>query len=115
MQRRTIRKQMTFSKSFRLAGFDSVQPPGTYTLSLEEEQLDSLLFLGWRLIAATLELTHGGTTEYVGVDMQDLQAALQRDTGQSTDPPILPTSTIARRHRAQRCCNRERDGHDDVG
>jgi hypothetical protein len=101
MQTRTIRKQVTFSKPFELAGFDSAQPSGTYTLSLEEEQLDSLLFVGWRLIGATLELTHGGTTEYVGIDMQDLQAALRHDTGQSAGLPTLPTSTIARRHRAQ--------------
>ena len=86
MQTRTVRKQVTFTKPFQFAGLDDVQPPGTYTLSLEEEQLDVLLFVGWRQTAATLQLTHGGTTDYVAIDMQDLSDALLRDSDEAADP-----------------------------
>jgi len=102
MLTRTTRTQVTFSNPFRLAGFDSVQPPGTYTLSVEEEQLDALLSLGWREIAATLELQQDGATGHVSIDMQELRDALLRDTGQSTDPPAAPSSAIAQTRRARR-------------
>jgi hypothetical protein len=92
METRTIRKQVTFSKPFHLAGCDGVQPPGSYTLTLEEEQLDVLLFVGWRQTATTLQLTHGGTTDYIAIDMQDLMDALLRDSDQSTDPSAAPPS-----------------------
>lgn len=95
MQTRTTRKLVTFAKPFQLAGFDSVQPPGTYTISLEEEQLDALSSVGWRQIAATLYLRRGGPSECVAINMQDLRNALLRDTGQSTDPPAAPASAIA--------------------
>jgi len=90
METRTVSKQVTFFKPFLLAGCDGLQPPGSYTLTLEEEQLDVLLFVGWRQTAATLQLTHGGITDYVAIDMQDLMDALLRDSDQSTDPPAAP-------------------------
>ncbi len=101
MQTRTTSKQVTFIRPFRLAGFDHVQPPGTYTLNLEEEQLDTHSFVGWRQTAATLLLTHGGSTDYVPIDMQELQDALVRDSGQATDPPAAPASAAARRLRGR--------------
>jgi hypothetical protein len=96
METRTTKKQVTFAKSFRLAGMEAVQPPGTYTLTLEEQQLDALRFIGWRHIDATLEVRHDGATEYVAVDMQNLREALLRDTDQSTDPPAAPIVAAAR-------------------
>ena len=86
MQTRTVRKQVTFAKPFQFAGLDDVQPPGTYTLSVEEEQLDVLLFVGWRQTAATLQLPHGGSTDYVYIDMGDLMDALLLDSDQPADP-----------------------------
>ena len=101
MQTRTTIKQVTFSKPFRLAGFDGVQPPGTYTVSVEEEQLDALLSVGWRQTAATLHLTHGGTTGYFAIGMQELRDALLRDTDQSTDPPAAGAPAMAQSPRAR--------------
>jgi hypothetical protein len=92
METRTIVKQVTFAKPFRLAGCEGVHPPGTFTLTLEEEQLDALSFIGWRQIAATLQLKRGGATEYWAINMQDLRQALLRDTDQSTDPPAAPAA-----------------------
>ena len=90
METRVTRKAVTFTKPFRLAGVEQIQPPGTFTLTLEEEQLDVLSFVAWHQVAATLQLTRGGTTEYFAVDMQDLRDAMLRDTGQSTEPPAAP-------------------------
>lgn len=95
METRTIKKQVTFAKPFRLMGMDAVQPPGTYTLTLEE-QLDALRFIGWRQVSATLEVRCHGATEYFAVDMQDLREALLRDTDQSTDPPAAPDVAAGR-------------------
>lgn len=96
METRTTKKQVTFAKPFRLMGMDAVQSPGTYTLTLEEQQLDALRFIGWRQVNATLELRRGGVTEYFPVDMQDLREALLRDSDQSTDPPAAPTVAAGR-------------------
>jgi hypothetical protein len=81
---------------------ETLQPPGTYTLRLEWQQLDTLSFVGWRQADATLELKHGGAIEYFAVDMQDLREALLRDTGQSTDPPTTPAVAAARIPYAQK-------------
>lgn len=96
METRTTKKQVTFAKPFRLAGMEAVQPPGTYTLTLEEQQLGALRFIGWRQIDATLELRCHGATEYFAINMQDLREALLRDTDQSTDPPAAPNVAAAR-------------------
>jgi hypothetical protein len=96
MRTRIAIKSVTFAKPFQLAGFDGTQPAGTYALNLEEEQLDALSFVGWHQTAATLELRHGGTTDYVAVGMQELRNALLRDSGQVTDPPAAPASAVAK-------------------
>jgi hypothetical protein len=92
LQTRTLHKQVTFARPFRLLGFEGAQPPGTFALTIEEEQLDVASFVGWHQVSATLELKCGGATEYFPVDMQDLREALLRDTGQSTDPPNPPSA-----------------------
>lgn len=102
MQTRTTSKQVTFVKPFRLTGLEGSQPPGTYTLSVEEEQLDVRSFVGWRQIAATLQLTANGATEHVAIDMQDLREALLRDSDQSTDPPTAPATAVAQNPRSRK-------------
>ena len=102
MQTRTTSKQVTFVKPFRLTGMEESQPPGTYTLRMEEEQLDVRSFVGWRQIAATLQLTANGATEHVAVDMQDLREALLRDSDQSTDPPTAPATAVAQNPRPRK-------------
>jgi hypothetical protein len=96
MQTRTTSRQVTFVKPFRLAVLEAVRPPGTYTVSVEEEQLDVHSFISWRQISATLQLAADGATEHVAIDMNDLRAALLRDTDQSTDPPSAPATAAAR-------------------
>lgn len=95
MQTRTTSRQVTFVKPFRLAGLEAVQPPGSYSVSVEEEQLDVHSFIGWRQISATLQRPTDGATEHVAIDMQNLREALLRDTDQSTDPPAAPATAAA--------------------
>lgn len=101
MQTRTTSNQVTFVKNFRLAGLEGILPPGTYTVNLEEEQLDVLSLVGWRQVAATLQLTRDGATEHVAIDMQDLREALLRDSDQSTDPPAAPATAVAQNPRVR--------------
>jgi hypothetical protein len=101
MQTRTTSRQVTFVKPFRLAGLEAVQPPGTYTVSVEEEQLDVHSFIGWRQISATLQLAADGATEHVAIDVNDLREALLRDTDQTTDPPAAPAVAAARNPRVR--------------
>lgn len=79
MDTRTSSRQVTFRKPFTLAGLDGVQPPGTYTITTEEEMLDSLTIVGWRQTAVTMAIVRDGATEFVTVDPQDFREALARD------------------------------------
>ncbi len=101
MQTRTTSRQVTFVKPFRLAGVESLQPPGTYQVRVEEEQLDVQSFIGWRQVSATLQINADGATEHVAIDMKDLREALLRDTDQSTDPPAAPAAAAAQKPRVR--------------
>jgi len=90
MKIRTISQLVTFRRPFYFAGLDAIQPPGTYTMDVDEESLGALSVAGWRRVAVRLKLTRGGTTRHVAVDMQDLREALLRDGDQSTEPPTAP-------------------------
>ncbi len=100
MENRTTSKLVTFRRSFTLSGLGDVQPPGTYSVRMEEEMLDTLSFIGWRQIATTLQIRSGGVTEYFVVDGQDLRAAQLRDSSQSNDPPPAPPVARSRPVRA---------------
>ncbi len=101
MQTRTTSRQVTFVKPFRLTGLEAVQPPGTYSVSVEEERLDVHSVIGWRQVSATLQIAADGATEHFAIDMKDLREALLRDTDQSTDPPAAPATAAARNPRVR--------------
>lgn len=61
-------------------------------MTLVEEQLDAILFVGWRQVSATLQITHGGATEHIATNMQDLREALLRDSDLSADAPAAPAT-----------------------
>jgi hypothetical protein len=44
---RTTRKNVTFRRPFSIRGADGAQPPGTYTVETDEEQLPGLSFLAY--------------------------------------------------------------------
>jgi hypothetical protein len=85
METRTITTQVTFLKPFRLEGMEREQPPGSYTIDTEEEQLDTLTFVGWRQVSATMRISYKGATEYVPIGSRDLLSALLRDGVSTTE------------------------------
>ena len=99
MEIRTTSRLVTFRHPFHLDSLDGDQPPGTYTMDVEEERLDAMTLIGWRRIAVTLKLMRGGTTEYVAIDMQDMREALLRDGDQSPEPPAAPAAAQSPRLR----------------
>ena len=88
--------QVTFLWPFRLNGFDEVQPPGTYTVTVEKERLDTLIVPGWRQTSATFRLPHNGVVEHVAIDMADLSAALMHDRDSQMGPRTAPAANPAR-------------------
>jgi hypothetical protein len=90
MEVRMTSSQVTFLWPFRLNGFDDIQAPGTYTVTVEKERLDSLTVQGWRQTSATFRLPHNGVVEHVAIDMADLSAALMHDRDPQMGPPVAP-------------------------
>ena len=93
-------KTVTFQRPFILAGFSQVQPPGTYTVETEEEQIDSVSFPAWKRTMTIMHLKDGVTTEYHPIDPGELREALLRDEAQE-DPGVAPSSTKGRHDRAR--------------
>ncbi|HXS06573.1 MAG TPA: hypothetical protein VN723_07290 [Rhizomicrobium sp.] len=87
--------------AFRLNGVDGLQPAGSYTLTVEEEKLDTLSVDAWRRTSATLCVPQGGAIDYAAISMEDLQAALARDAapdhGTSAPPPRIEPSMSRKR------------------
>lgn len=79
MVSRTSKREVTFRRPFRLSGFDARQPPGTYQVETVEELIEALSFAAWKRISTTMPLTYQGVTEYIPVDLSELDSALERD------------------------------------
>jgi hypothetical protein len=80
---RTSRKAVTFNHPFRLAGFDAMQPPGTYIVVTEEEEIPGLSFICWRRVETTLRLPavgrETGLEQVISINPQDLAEAVTKD------------------------------------
>lgn len=79
MDKRSTSSQITFRRPFRLDGVEGLQPAGSYTLTVEEERLDTLTIDAWRQTSATLYVPQGGAIDHAAISMEDLQAALVHD------------------------------------
>jgi hypothetical protein len=92
MMTRTSSATVVFQRPFVLAGFETMQPAGSYIVDTEEEQVDSLVVSAWRRIVTTMRLPQpGGAIEYVSVDPEALQEALIRDGAQEHSADIART------------------------
>jgi hypothetical protein len=84
---RTSRKAITFNRPFRLAGLDAMQPPGTYIVVTEEEEIPGLSFISWRRVETTLRLPavgcDTGLEQVISINPQDLADAVTRDAESS--------------------------------
>jgi hypothetical protein len=69
---------VTFAASFTLPGLDRSYPPGTYTVQVDDEQLD-LTFAASRRVATIIMLRAGPETQAWLVKQADLDAALAAD------------------------------------
>lgn len=94
----TISIQVSFQRPFWLTGMDTSQPSGLYRVNFEEEQLDTMLTVGWRQVGASLEIKNADKTEYYFVDPEELRAAIKRDKEPLCTPNQVgaPASRIRR-------------------
>lgn len=83
MSMRIAETVVTFTRSFSLTGTDAVQPPGTYEVVTEEEQIPGLSFVVFRRLATTLHVpaspAPGQRRKAIAVDPTELAAALAAD------------------------------------
>jgi hypothetical protein len=56
MTQRTVHSTITFSRPFRLSGFEEPLPAGTYKIETLEELIEGLSFPAWRRIETLLFL-----------------------------------------------------------
>jgi hypothetical protein len=80
---RSTRDTITFEHPFTLGGLDGVQPPGTYMVSTEEEEIPGLSFLAWRRVSSHIHLPaigiESGQEQVNSIDPLDLVKAQARD------------------------------------
>jgi hypothetical protein len=81
MTHRTTRKTVTFTRPFSLAGIDGIQPAGAYDVDTEEELIDDISFLAYRLLTTVIHIRKGGLIQIYPVDPVELEARLLRDAG----------------------------------
>jgi hypothetical protein len=83
MSARTTSRNVIFRRAFSLQGVDGMQPPGTYAVETDEEQIPGLSFLAYRRMTTTITLPFrngGGVARQVStIDPADLESALARD------------------------------------
>jgi hypothetical protein len=80
---RSTTRNVTFRHAFSLQGVDGLQPPGTYAVETDEEQIPGLSFLAYRRITTTITLpvrNRGVAARQMStIDPADLESALARD------------------------------------
>jgi len=82
---RTTHKTVTFTKPFRLPGFEDPLPAGPYEVETTEEMLEGNNHTGFHRTATGLRIQMGSAIEYHPIDPADLAAALESD--QKAAPP----------------------------
>jgi len=86
MTTRTSSKTVTFCRSFRMDGVDRLLPRADYQVVTEEELIESLSFLAYRLVSTAMVVPGEvrSTVEMVIIDPLDLQAAQEEDAAMCT-------------------------------
>jgi hypothetical protein len=83
---RTTVATVRFARPFRLDGIDDAQPPGSYEITTDEEQIGGMTTQGWRRVSTNILLSSGGATRSYIIDPVDLEASLLRDAGLTVVP-----------------------------
>jgi hypothetical protein len=80
---------VTFRNSFRLPALDAAQPPGTYRVVVDEEEIPGLSFIAYRRAATLLHIPAVGvrakTASVVAVDPKQLARAIALDAEPQPD------------------------------
>lgn len=83
MSTRLKQDTVTFIRPFTVSGLDGPQPPGAYTVEIEEERIESLSFLAYRRLETRIliPLRPGTRTSFqsVAIDQRELDGILARD------------------------------------
>ncbi len=81
---RSTRSPVTFENPFILKGLEGTQPPGTYLVITEEEELPGLSFQAWRRVSTVMYLPAmgigSGLEQVITIDPEELAAAVKSDT-----------------------------------
>ncbi len=82
---RTTRDTVTFEHPFTLKSIGNMQPPGTYMVITEEEELPGLSFEAWKRVSTVMYLPAmglgNGLEQVVTIDPSELAEAVKRDGG----------------------------------
>jgi hypothetical protein len=80
---RSTRQHVMFHLPFKIRGMDGQEPPGTYTVVTDEEEIPGLSFQAWRRVSTVIRLPSddraSAQEQYTTIDPQDLIAAQERD------------------------------------
>jgi hypothetical protein len=78
MNTRTTSVTINFRSAFALPGWDETLPAGQYTVTTDEEQLDTS-FPAFHRVATRIELRKGALTQFLTISPEDLATALIKD------------------------------------
>jgi hypothetical protein len=92
MTMRTTTKTVTFRRPFYLKGVDRLLPPASYRVVTEEELIEGLSFPAYRRVSTVIFVPaeSGSAIEMVTIDPLDLQAAMDREAGESGSASSSP-------------------------
>lgn len=84
MTSRSTASTVTFLNPFRIGGYNDLLPPGSYEITVEEEQLEHVSFVAYRRTATYLEVRSGpGRVEMRAIEERDLADAMRIDRAKS--------------------------------
>jgi hypothetical protein len=79
---------ITFKYPFTLLELEGAQPPGTYIVVTDEEEIPGLSFLAWRRLATQIHLPaiggSSGQEQVTDIDPRTLAIAVKRDSEMRT-------------------------------
>lgn len=88
MTTRTTVTVVTFRSPFTLPGWDESWPCGDYTVTTDQELLDTS-FPAYRRASTMITLAGGAVTHYVEIDPLELAAAIEKDQATSELPRCI--------------------------
>lgn len=76
---RTLQTTISFGAAFSLTGESGELPAGTYEVELDEVEIVTPSFRGYRRVGAILYVQAGGSVRSIAVSRTQLEAAMLKD------------------------------------